>query len=270
MPGPALHSAADGDEVSGVHLPAESSIRVILLDIEGTTTPIDFVTKTLFPYASRKVDSFLRENSQDQAVRTLVAELRHQQQEDTKRGFRPPDWNQEEQEAEISSAAAYCRWLIEKDSKCTPLKALQGMLWQAGYANGELQGQVYPDVPLAFERWRRQEREIAIYSSGSVLAQRLLFQSTVFGDLTVFIRDYFDTHVGVKQDPASYTKIAAALRWPPGEILFISDAVNEVDAAQAAGMRSLLCDRSNPSVAPATNCGVAQSFDLLFPEIGRI
>ena len=264
MPRPALHSAADGDEVSGVHLPAETSIRVILLDIEGTTTPIDFVTKVLFPYASRKMESFLREKSQDQAVRALVAELRHQQQEDTKRGFRPPDWNREEQEAEISSAAAYCRWLIEKDSKCTPLKALQGMLWQAGYASGELQGQVYPDVPRAFERWRQQKREIAIYSSGSVLAQRLLFQSTAFGDLTVFIRDYFDTHVGVKQDPASYTKIAAALRWPPGEILFISDAVNEVDTAQAAGMGCILCDRSVVSVASSAGAEVIHSFDEVF------
>lgn len=270
MPGPALRSAADGDEVSGVHLPAESSIRVILLDIEGTTTPIDFVTKTLFPYASRKIDSFLRENSQYQAVRTLVAELRHQQQEDTKRGFRPPDWNQEEQEAEISSAAAYCRWLIEKDSKCTPLKALQGMLWQAGYANGELQGQVYPDVPRAFERWRRQKREIAIYSSGSVLAQRLLFQTTQFGDLTKFIRNYFDTNTGAKQDPESYKKIADSLGLSADGVLFISDAVKEVQAARAVGMYSLLCDRAKPSVAPATNSGVAQSFDLLFPEIGRI
>ena len=261
MPGPALHSATDGDEVSGVHLPAESSVRVILLDIEGTTTPIDFVTKTLFPYASCKMESFLRENSQDQAVRTLIAELRNQQQEDAKCRLHPPDWKQEVQEAELKSAVAYCRWLIEKDSKCTPLKSLQGIIWEAGYASGELHGQVYPDVPLAFERWRRQEREIAIYSSGSVLAQRLLFQSTAFGDLTVFICDYFDTHVGVKQDPASYTKIAAALRWPPGEILFISDAVNEVDAAQAAGMRSLLCDRGKSSVAPAAGGEVVHSFD---------
>jgi enolase-phosphatase E1 len=250
LPGPALHSAADGDEVSGVHLPAESSIRVILLDIEGTTTPIDFVTKTLFPYASRKIDSFLRENSQDQAVRTLIAELRNQQQEDA---------------AELKSAVAYCRWLIEKDSKCTPLKALQGMIWQAGYASGELHGQVYPDVPRAFERWRRQKREIAIYSSGSVLAQRLLFQSTAFGDLTVFIRDYFDTHTGAKLEPASYEKIANSLANVVDEVLFISDAVKEAEASQAAGMRSLLCDRAKSSVAPAADAVAIHSFDEVFP-----
>ena len=261
MPGAALHSAADGGEVSGVQLPAETSTRVILLDIEGTTTPIDFVTKILFPYASRKIDSFLREKSQDQAVRTLITELRTQQGEDAKRGLHPPDWKQEEQEAEISSATAYCRWLIERDSKCTPLKALQGMIWQAGYASGELRGQVYPDVPRAFERWRQQKREIAIYSSGSVLAQRLLFQTTTFGDLTVFIRDYFDTHTGAKLEPASYKKIADSLGRLPGEMLFISDAMKEVQAARAVGMYSLLCDRAKPSVAPAAAAEVIHSFD---------
>src|SRR5579863_2884041 len=109
LPGSEIHSAADGGEVSGVQLPAETSIRVILLDIEGTTTPIDFVTKTLFPYASRKMESFLREKSQDQAVSALVAELRNQQQEDAKRGLHPPDWKQEVQEAELKSTVAYCR-----------------------------------------------------------------------------------------------------------------------------------------------------------------
>ena len=261
MPGAALHSAADGGEVSGVQLPAETSIRVILLDIEGTTTPIDFVTRILFPYASRKIDSFLREKSQDQAVRTLITELRTQQGEDAKRGLHPPDWRQEEQEAELKSTVAYCQWLIEKDSKCTPLKALQGMIWQAGYASGELRGQVYPDVPRAFERWRQQKREIAIYSSGSVLAQRLLFQTTTFGDLTVFIRDYFDTHTGAKQDPESYKKIADSLGKVPDEVLFISDALKEVEAAQTAGMRSLLCDRSAGSVASSAGAEVIHSFD---------
>lgn len=266
MPGPAIHSAADGGELSGVHLPAEMSIRVILPDIEGTTTPIDFVTKTLFPYASHKMESFLREKSQDQAVRALVAELRKQQHEDDKRGLQPPEWIKKEQKAEISSAAAYCRWLIERDSKSTPLKSLQGMLWQAGYANGELQGQVYPDVPRAFERWRRQRREIAIYSSGSVLAQRLLFQTTPFGDLTGFIRDYFDTHIGAKQDPESYKTISDSLGKAPDEVLFISDALKEVEAAQAAGMRSILCDRSAQRDAAEADSGVIQSFDVIFPD----
>jgi enolase-phosphatase E1 len=261
---PALYPAADGSQISDVQLSGEASIRVILLDIEGTTTPIDFVTTVLFPYASRKIESFIMENFQNEQVHTLIVELREQLQEDAKRGLQPPRWKKEGREAEIQSAAAYCRWLIERDSKYTSLKALQGMIWQAGYASGELRGQVYPDVPHAFERWRRQQREIAIYSSGSVLAQRLIFQTTPFGDLTGFIRDYFDTHAGAKTDPVSYRKIADALGRSSGEILFISDALKEVEAAKAAGMQSELCDRSAQFDADKT--GAITSFDAIFAD----
>jgi enolase-phosphatase E1 len=248
-----------------VHLPGEASIRLILLDIEGTTTPIDFVTKVLFPYASRKIESFLRQSVQNQQVQVLVKELRAQQREHAKSGLQPPGWNEEAKEAEMQSAADYCRWLIERDSKCTPLKSLQGMIWQAGYVSGELRGQVYPDVPRAFNRWRKQKREIAIYSSGSVLAQRLLFQTTPFGDLSTFIRNYFDTHIGAKRDPASYRKIADELGYNPDTVLFISDAVKEVESAQAAGMRGILCDRSAQIAVPAVS-GTIQSFTEIFPE----
>jgi enolase-phosphatase E1 len=244
-----------------VHLLGEAPIRVILLDIEGTTTPIDFVTKVLFPYASRKLESFLRQNFQNARVQASIEELRAQRQEDAKRGLQPPGWSEEGREAEIQSASAYGQWLIKRDSKCTALKSLQGMIWQAGYASGELRGQVYPDVPRAFERWRRQKREIAIYSSGSVLAQRLIFQTTPFGDLTGFIRDYFDTHIGAKQDPASYKKIADLLGHGPGTVLFISDVVKEVEAARTSGMRSVLCDRSAVAAGP----GAIQSFDEICP-----
>ena len=247
-----------------MHLSDETSIRLILLDIEGTTTPIDFVTKVLFPYSSRKIESFLRQNFQNEQVQTLVRELRAQQREDMKKELQPPGWNEEGREAEIQSAAAYGRWLIEQDSKYTVLKSLQGMIWQAGYLSGELQGQVYPDVPRAFERWRRQKREIAIYSSGSVLAQRLLFQTTTFGDLTVFIRDYFDTHTGAKQDAASYKKIADSLGHGPHAVLFISDALREVEAAKVAEMQSELCDRSEHFDADDTRA--IKSFDGILAD----
>jgi enolase-phosphatase E1 len=265
LPRPALYSPANGGKIIGVHLHGEASIRVILLDIEGTTTPVDFVTKVLFPYASRKIESFVRDNFQNEQVHALIEELRTRQQRDSQSGLRPPDWNEQDQEAELQSAAAYCRWLIEKDSKCTALKSLQGMIWQAGYASGELRGQVYPDVPRAFERWRQQKREITLYSSGSVLAQHLIFQTTPFGDLTRFIRNYFDTHIGAKADPASYRKISHSLERSPGEILFISDAVKEVEAAQVAGMRSILCDRSEQPVASASDMDVIHFFDEVFP-----
>lgn len=265
MPRPALYPPANGGEVSDVHLSDEAAIRALLLDIEGTTTPIDFVTKVLFPYASRNIKSFLREKSQDQAVRTLITELCKQQQQDAESGLRPPTWNKEDQKAGLESAAAFCRWLIEKDSKCTALKSLQGIIWQAGYASGELRGQVYPDVPRAFERWRRQKREIAIFSSGSVLAQHLIFETTPFGDLTGFIRDYFDTRVGAKQDPSSYKKIAALLGRSPDAALFISDARKEIEAAKAAGMQGVLCDRSE-QIHVAADSEAIGSFDEIFPD----
>jgi len=265
VPRPAIYIAADGCKIIDVHPPGEASIRVILLDIEGTTTPIDFVTKVLFPYASGKIESFLRQNFQNEQVHESIEELRAQRQEDAKRGLQPPDWKEEGREAEIQSASAYGQWLIARDSKCTALKSLQGMIWQAGYASGELRGQVYPDVPRAFERWRRQKREIAIYSSGSVLAQRLIFQTTPFGDLTGFIRDYFDTHIGAKQDPASYKKIADLLGHGPGTVLFISDAVKEVQAARAAGIQSLRCDRAELLAASAADPEVIHCFDEVFP-----
>ena len=263
MPRPALYSPSDCCKIIDVHLPREAPIRVILLDIEGTTTPIDFVTKVLFSYASRKIESFLRQNFQNEQVHASIEELHAQQREDAKRGLQPPSWNEGGREAEVQATVAYCRWLMGKDSKCTALKSLQGMIWQAGYASGELRGQVYPDVPRAFERWRRQKREIATYSSGSVLAQRLLFQTTPFGDLTGFIRDFFDTHTGAKQDSASYKKIAASLGHGPDGVLFISDAVKEGEAARCAGVRALLCDR--PTQSLASSADVIHSFDEVFP-----
>ena len=120
-----------------------------------------------------------------------------------------------------------------------------------------MRGEVFSDVPIAFERWRRQKRIICIYSSGSVLAQQLLFRTTTSGDLTSYISTFFDTLVGIKTDPASYEKIAASLSRAPGEFLFISDAVKEIEAAQSVGMQAILCDRAS---SPPTAGGVIHSF----------
>ncbi len=168
--------------------------------------------------------------------------------------------------AELESAIAYSRWLIRKDSKCTALKSLQGKIWQLGYASGELRGQLYPEVPRAFERWRRQRREICIYSSGSVLAQRLLFQTTPFGDLTSYIRDFFDTRIGDKSDSESYKRIVALLDRAPRELLFLSDAGKEIDAARAAGFLTGLCDRSGKIGEGKLGSAVIHSFDEVFPD----
>ena len=244
----------------------ETQVRVILLDIEGTTTPIDFVTKTLFPYASRKLEPFLRENAADAEVRTLMKELRAQHEVDERNGLKPPSWRDDSEEERLRSSAAYGQWLIARDSKCTPLKALQGKTWQQGYASGELHGEVYPDVPPAFERWKRQGKKICIYSSGSVLAQQLLFGSVATGDLTPCISAFFDTRVGAKAEAESYWKIATVVSYEPKDFLFLSDATKEIEAAQAAGMQALLCEREGHSNAAGGSEQAIRDFNDIFPS----
>lgn len=244
----------------------ETQVQVILLDIEGTTTPVDFVTKTLFPYASRKLEAFFRENAANPEIRALMHELRVQRDADERNGLRPPSWRNASEEERVCSSATYGQWLIARDSKCTPLKTLQGKIWQQGYACGELMGEVYPDVPVAFERWKQRRKKICIYSSGSVLAQRLLFGSVATGDLTPYVAAFFDTQVGAKGDAESYRKIADSVSCAPRQILFLSDAIKEIEAARAAGMQALLCDRN---ARPTTQSGqdkVIYNFNSLFPD----
>ena len=257
MLGTKIHSSASSGEVAGVSLINESQIRIILLDIEGTTTPVDFVYQTLFPYATRMLESFLRERSQDPEIHSLVQHLRAQHDLDERDGLKPPGWLDNTEEARLRSSVAYGQWLMARDSKCTPLKSLQGKIWEQGFASRELRGEVFSDVHVAFERWRRQKRIICIYSSGSVLAQQLLFRTTTSGDLTSYVSTFFDTRVGIKTEPASYEKIAASLSRALGEFLFISDAVKEIEAAQSVGMQAILCDRAS---SPATAGGVIHSF----------
>ena len=239
-------------------------VRVVLLDIEGTTTPIDFVTKRLFPFASEGLESFLREHAREAEIQSVLRELQAQYQRDQTEGLRPPPWPQKDAQDQITASVAYLQWLIARDSKCTPLKNLQGKIWQEGYAKGELKGEVYDDVPRAMTRWKEQGRDIAIYSSGSVLAQQLLFTSTRYGDLTRHISNFFDTQTGLKAESTSYMKIAASMGHTPAAFLFISDAEKEVAAAQSAGMRTGLCVRD-----AATNLQLPDSittFDDVFPQ----
>jgi enolase-phosphatase E1 len=150
---------------------------------------------------------------------------------------------------------------MDADRKSTGLKALQGLVWQAGYATGALRGVVYPDVPPALARWREQGRRTFIYSSGSVLAQRLIFSTTPAGDLTAFIDGYFDTTTGPKKEADSYRRIAAAIGLDRSALFFVSDSVEEVRAALAAGLRAALCSREGlPSGAPGP---LILSFDVL-------
>jgi enolase-phosphatase E1 len=152
---------------------------------------------------------------------------------------------------------------MDQDRKSTGLKSLQGKIWEEGYRSGELKGEVYPDVLPALERWRKNAIDIAIFSSGSVQAQRSLFRNSVTGDLTHFIKAYFDTTTGPKREPESYTRIAAALGRQVSEVLFLSDIVEELDAAREAGMRTTLCVRTPGSAAPVGGHPVVHAFDQL-------
>ena len=217
----------------------------ILLDIEGTTTPISFVYDVLFPFAR----AHAHEHLDDEIQRAL--KLEHDI--DTARGLAPTPWS--------AGALAYVHWLMDQDRKSTALKTLQGKIWQEGYRRGDLRGDVYRDVPPALERWHRAGVDIRIYSSGSILAQQLIFSTTRFGDLTRFLNGYFDTTTGPKTESSSYKTIAAAFAIPAPEILFISDVVRELDAAAAAGLQARLVMRSGNHPQPPNSYPTVSSFE---------
>jgi enolase-phosphatase E1 len=244
--------------------PDAGRVRAILLDIEGTTTPVDFVTRVLFPYARERVREFLGRRGTDPAVRADVAGLRAEHDADDRAGAAPPPWPDGTPAESLDSAVAYVHWLMDRDRKSTALKALQGRIWEEGYQAGHLRGQVYPDVPRAFARWRAEGRDVAIFSSGSVLAQKLLFSRSEAGDLTPFLRAYFDTTTGAKGDAESYRKIARALGQAPEAVLFLSDLTAELDAARAAGMTTGLCVREG-GLPASTHHPVVRRFDEVLP-----
>lgn len=241
-----------------------TAIAAILLDVEGTTTPIDFVHGTLFPYARNHVADFLQRHWEELSVRADVLALKRQHQREKSASQGPPAWRDGSKDEQFVSVLAYFNWLMNGDFKCAPLKSLQGKIWEEGYQNKELFGQIYPDVPAAFSRWWPQ-KIIGIFSSGSVLAQRLLFSHSSFGDLSPFIHGYFDTTTGAKKEPISYKKIAISLGLKSSEVVFISDVIEELDAAREAAMETALCMRAAPNILPSHPHKVIHNFDDLFP-----
>jgi enolase-phosphatase E1 len=222
-----------------------SDWSAILLDIEGTTTPITFVHQVLFPYARRRLGVFASAHRGDAEVVEAIARLRGEHAADRSAGREPPAWPHE---PGVDGLVAYLEWLMDQDRKSPGLKTLQGLIWEAGYSRGELRGLVFGDVPGAMRRWHAAGKKIAIYSSGSVLAQRRLFQTTADGDLTTIIDGMFDTSVGAKVDHGSYERIAAALDVRADRILFVSDVTAELAAARQAGFHVRLAIR--PGNAP--------------------
>ena len=209
--------------------------RAILTDIEGTTTPIAFVKEVLFPYARARIADFIVVHAQEPAVATARAEIA------AAVGCAVTD--------DALLARTLVNW-IDQDSKATSLKLLQGMLWADGYANGELHATVYPDAARQLRAWQAAGKQLHVYSSGSVQAQKLLFGHSDQGSLLALFSGYFDTAIGAKREPASYTRIAQAVGETTSEILFLSDVPAELDAARAAGMQTCWIVRAN-DIAPS-------------------
>ena len=234
-----------------------ANCRAVLLDIEGTVTPISFVHEILFPYAREHVNNYLSQHLQQPEVQADIQKLREEQANDAEELRQPPIDS-------IDTAVTYVNRLIGLDRKSPALKSLQGKIWKAGYEDGSLKSPVYPDVVEAFERWRDVGITINIFSSGSVLAQQLLFAHTDAGDLTRYIDQYFDTSVGKKIDPQSFLAIAANLSFDPSQILFVSDVLAELDAAKAAGIQTRLCIRPGNPPQPASHYQSIAGFTDIF------
>ena len=236
-----------------------TSTKGILLVIEGTTTPIAFVHDVLFSFARAHARNYLVQHPNEAAAD--VAQLRAEHERDVNDGEQPPPINDT-----TESIVAYVNWLIDRDRKSTGLKSLQGKIWREGYREGSLKAQVFSDVRPAFERWRKAGLRISIFSSGSALAQQLLFAHTDAGDLTTFIDGYFDTNVGAKGDRESYIRIAKAVGLQPNEMLFISDVVAELEAANSTGMKTLLSIRPGNQPQPGADAfRIIHTFDEVEP-----
>lgn len=199
------------------------SIKAILTDIEGTTTSLSFVKDVLFPYADQQMEAFVVAHRQDPVVAQLIDDVRLETGNAV---------------LSLAGAIAQLRQWIAEDKKITPLKTIQGLMWEEGYRNGDFTGHVYEDAVRNLLHWHELGLKLYVYSSGSVYAQKLLFGYSDAGDLTPLFSGYFDTSVGHKRDATSYQAIVTAIGLAASEILFLSDIAAELDAAAQAGLKT--------------------------------
>lgn len=221
-------------------------IKAVLTDIEGTTSAVSFVYDVLFPYARKALPGFIEAHQARPDVAKHLAAVRTEAGEPC---------------ASVSRIGDILLGWMAEDRKATALKALQGMVWQQGYEAGELKGHVYPDAVTALRHWHDQGYALYVYSSGSIQAQKLIFGCSEAGDLTGLFSGYFDTTSGPKREATSYERIAGAIGLPAHQVVFLSDVVQELDAAGQAGMQTCGIARDNPMNAQHT---VVSSFS----EIG--
>ena len=222
--------------------------RAILTDIEGTTSSIRFVHEVLFPYARAHMARFVRDHGEDPEVRPWLRAAAHE-------GHVPED--------DLAAIADLLVCWIDADRKATPLKALQGMIWKQGYADGAYRAHVYPEVPDRLRAWHAAGLALYVYSSGSVPAQKLFFGHSEAGDLTPLLSGYFDTETGPKREAGSYRRIADSIGLPAADILFLSDVTAELDAAREAGMRTTLLCRPPATCPEAGGHPCVHDFDRI-------
>ncbi|HET9034099.1 MAG TPA: acireductone synthase [Dokdonella sp.] len=228
-----------------------SRIRAILTDIEGTTSSISFVKDVLFPYARKRLPAFV-------VTHADTPEVQHWLQEAAREAGLVSADEQEIIDLLIS-------W-IDSDRKSTALKALQGMIWADGYKGADFRAHIYEDAARCLQKWAANGLRLYVYSSGSVPAQKLLFGNTEAGDLSPLFSGYFDTETGAKRESASYARIAEAIALPAAEILFLSDVVDELDAAQKAGMQTILLARDANGCAADSGHRCVVDFDAIDPN----
>ncbi|WP_404341923.1 acireductone synthase [Pseudoalteromonas mariniglutinosa] len=211
-------------------------IKAIITDIEGTITRISFVKDVLFPYAAKQLPEFISAHQQQPAVAEQLAAVK---------AF--IDQPNADLDTVINTLLAW----ISDDKKITPLKQLQGLIWQTGYENGDFTGHIYPDAYQFLQHQQQAGQQLYVYSSGSVKAQELIFQYSDFGDIRSLFKDYFDTKVGAKQTPSAYANIISQLPFNADEVLFLSDVVAELDAAKSVGLKTLHLIRDGQTSSPA-------------------
>jgi len=230
------------------------NVRCVLLDIEGTVSDVRFVYDVMFPYARSHMSRFLTENWKTESVRSAL----HQVAVDARRTL--ADWlgaNWAEGEPETHQACVgHLEQLMDGDSKSTGLKALQGLVWKAGFESGEIRAELFSEVSQALKAWKDAGLDLRIYSSGSILAQRLFFGHTTDGDLLPLLSGFYDTTFGKKQEVESYRKITIDIEFPANQILFLSDVAEEIAAAAQAGMQAIAVVRPSNKPLPAHFEGV--------------
>lgn len=198
--------------------------KLFLFDIEGTTTDINFVHKVLFPYAAEHLRPYVLQHKDEPAIKSALDDVAATVLKEENRKVSLED-----------SISTLEKW-IKEDRKHGALKEIQGHIWDIGYSKGDFKGHVYPDVKPYFMKILNDGGKIGIYSSGSVHAQKLIFGYSTDGDLTPMISHYFDTKIGHKREPTSYSNIANAVHLKPEEIHFYSDIAEELAAAKEAGL----------------------------------